>query len=113
MSATHGAEASLLTVTRTSSLPASCRARTCATVAATSAVSVLVMDWTTIGWVLPTNTPPTETVMVERRVLTGRKYTAGASPWRRRPREAPLEDLVLHDHAELQRGQPHFADEGS
>src|SRR5258708_207214 len=71
------------------------------------------MDWTTIGWVLPTNTPPTETVMVERRVLTGRKYTAGASPWRRRPREAPLEDLVLHDHAELQRGQPHFADEGS
>ena len=31
-------------VTRTNSLPASCRARTCATVASTSAVSVLVID---------------------------------------------------------------------
>src|SRR2546425_2122495 len=51
MSGTAWAAASLLTVTRTSSLPASCSARTCAAVASTSAVSVLVIDWTTIGWV--------------------------------------------------------------
>ena len=35
--------------------------------AATSAVSVLVMDWTTIGWQLPTWTPPTSTVGLRRR----------------------------------------------
>ena len=42
----------------------------------TSAVSVFVIDWTTIGWALPTCTPPTLTVTVGRRVLTGRKYSA-------------------------------------
>jgi len=31
---------------------------------ATSAVSVLVIDWTAIGWALPTGTPPTLTVTV-------------------------------------------------
>src|SRR5262245_53224421 len=67
MSGTARAASSLLTVTRTSSLPDSARARTCATVAATSAVSVLVMDWTTIGWQLPTWTPPTSTVTVRLR----------------------------------------------
>jgi len=45
-------------------LPAACSARTCAAVAAASAVSVLVIDWTTIGWALPTSTPPTLTVTV-------------------------------------------------
>jgi len=39
-------------------------------------VSVLVIDWTTIGWALPTGTPPTMTVTVGRRVLTGSKYRA-------------------------------------
>ena len=70
---TAWAAASLFTVTRTSSLPASCSARTCAAVAATSAVSVFVMDWTTIGWALPTFTPPTSTTTVRLResTLTG------------------------------------------
>ena len=44
ISGTARAASSLLTVTRTRSLPAWCRALTCATVASTSAVSVLVMD---------------------------------------------------------------------
>src|SRR3989442_2744038 len=61
MPGSSSAAASLLTVTRTSSLPASCSARTCAAVASTSAVSVLVIDWTTSGWVPPTLTPPTST----------------------------------------------------
>src|ERR1044072_7831473 len=41
---------------------------------AESVVSVLVIDWTTIGWALPTATSPTMTVTVGRRVLTGSKY---------------------------------------
>ena len=69
ISGTACAAASLLTVTRTSSEPASCSARTWATVASTSAVSVLVMDWTTIGWAEPTLTPPTTTVGVRRRCM--------------------------------------------
>src|SRR5438093_3780908 len=76
---TARAASSVFTVTRTSSLPAACKARTCSAVAATSAVSVLVIDWTTIGWALPTGTPPTLTVTVGRRVLTGTKYSAA---WR-------------------------------
>jgi hypothetical protein len=46
---TAAADASLLTVTRTSSLPARARSATCRVVDWTSAVSVLVIDWTTIG----------------------------------------------------------------
>src|SRR5437762_277371 len=72
MAGTARAASSVLTVTRTSSLPAACSARTCAAVAAASAVSVLVIDWTTIGWALPTSTPPTLTVTVGRRRLTAR-----------------------------------------
>ena len=46
----HGrAAASLLTVMRTSSLPAWASAATCSAVASASAVSVLVIDWTTTG----------------------------------------------------------------
>ena len=37
------------------------------TVASTSAVSVFVIDWTTIGWSEPTGTPPTRTVAEGRR----------------------------------------------
>jgi hypothetical protein len=55
----------------TSSLPARARSRTWATVAATSAVSVLVIDWTTIGWAEPTGTPPIRTVGVWRRGVGG------------------------------------------
>ena len=68
---TAAAASSLLTVTRTSSLPARASAATWRTVAATSAVSVLVIDWTTIGWPEPTGTPPTRAVTVCRRVRGG------------------------------------------
>src|SRR6266550_5966317 len=71
MSGTARAASSVLTVTRTSSEPAWWRARTCAAVAAASAVSVLVMDWTTMGWAEPTGTPPTSTVTVRRRRMSG------------------------------------------
>src|SRR2546427_1022766 len=66
MSGTARAASSLFTVTRTSSEPAWWRARTWATVPSTSAVSVLVIDWTTIGWAEPTGTPPTEAVTARR-----------------------------------------------
>ena len=61
MSGTAAAAASLLTVTRTSSLPACASRATWIAVASASAVSVLVIDWTTTGWALPTRTPPTST----------------------------------------------------
>src|SRR5882724_2763478 len=92
---TARAASSVFTVTRTSSLPAACRARTCAAVAATSAVSVLVIDWTTIGWALPTSTPPTLTGTVGRRRLTARNLA--------------LKDLVLENDPHRHRGQPHPA----
>src|SRR5688500_6166003 len=105
---TARAASSLLTVIRTISLPASCRARTCATVPATSAVSVLVMDCTTMGWALPTGTPPTRTVTVSRRVATGRNI-ASAPQGAARHR---LEDLVLQHHADLQRRDQALAGDG-
>ena len=49
MCGTAAAASTLLTVTRTSSEPARASSATCRTVAATSAVSVLVIDWTTMG----------------------------------------------------------------
>src|SRR5262245_59821110 len=71
MRGTAWAASSLFTVTRTSSLPASASAATCATVPSTSAVSVLVMDCTTIGWQLPTGTGPIHVVTVSRRLGNG------------------------------------------
>src|SRR3954463_2119979 len=56
------AAASLFTVTRTSSEPARASAAICVTEDWTSAVSVLVIDWTTTGASEPTRTPPTFTV---------------------------------------------------
>ena len=64
MTGTACAAASVLTVTRTSSEPAWASWATWMAVASGSAVSVLVMDWTTIGWSDPTSTPPTSTVGV-------------------------------------------------
>ena len=49
MAGTAAAASGVLTVMRTSSEPASASALTCATVALTSVVSVLVIDCTTIG----------------------------------------------------------------
>ena len=51
-------------VVRTSSDPASASSLHCVTVPAMSAVSVLVMDCTTIGASAPTRTPPTTAVTV-------------------------------------------------
>src|ERR1035437_2557614 len=66
---TAAAACSVLTVTRTSSDPARASAITWFTVEGTSAVSVLVMDCTTIGCLPPTFTPPTSTTTAWRRGL--------------------------------------------
>src|SRR6266566_8368420 len=99
---TARAASSVFTVTRTSSLPAAFNARTCAAVAAASAVSVLVIDWTTIGWALPTGTPPTLTVIVVRRMLTG----SNIAPLRA---ARPLENLVLQHDSQLNLVEPQVA----
>src|SRR5580658_5730295 len=64
MCGTALAASSLLTVTRTISLPARARAATCLMVPGMSAVSVLVMDCTITGAELPTRTPPMDEVKV-------------------------------------------------
>ncbi|GIW20198.1 MAG: hypothetical protein KatS3mg065_0494 [Chloroflexota bacterium] len=69
ISGTARAAASVFTVTRTSSLPAWARRATWRAVASGSAVSVFVIDWTTIGCPEPIGTPPTSTVTVGRRRL--------------------------------------------
>ena len=61
MPATAAALSSRSTVMRTISEPAFASAATCATVPSTSAVSVLVIDWTTTGASPPTMMPPTST----------------------------------------------------
>ena len=65
------AASSLLTVMRTISEPARARAAICWMVDSTSAVSVLVMDWTTTGADDPTRTPPILTVTDLRREMEG------------------------------------------
>src|SRR3990167_6715211 len=57
------------TETRTMSAPASSRRRICATVAATSLVSLLVMLCTAIGASPPTGTEPTHILRVRRRLI--------------------------------------------
>src|SRR5580700_1668905 len=64
MRGTAAAASSLLTVTRTSSDPARASAAHCWTVEGMLAVSVLVIDCTTIGASEPTRTPPTTAVTV-------------------------------------------------
>src|SRR6185437_10659934 len=65
------AASSLFTVMRTSSEPARAREATCWTVDSTSAVSVLVIDWTTTGASDPTRMPPILTVTAWRRWMDG------------------------------------------
>src|SRR6185369_558743 len=67
ISGTAAAASSVFTVTRTSCEPAWASRATWIAVASGSAVSVFVIDWTTIGWALPTRTPPTSTLTVDRR----------------------------------------------
>jgi len=71
MIGTAAAASAVLTEIRTSSDPASASSLTCAIVAETSAVSVLVIDWTTIGEPPPILTPPTSTVCDRRRTIGG------------------------------------------
>ena len=74
MTGTAWAAASLLTVTRTSSDPACASWATWMAVASASAVSVFVIDWTTIGCPEPIRTPPTSTLTVWRRSIMARVY---------------------------------------
>src|ERR671913_1757923 len=64
ISGTAAAASSLLTVMRTICEPACASAAICSAVAIGSAVSVFVIDWTTIGCADPTGTEPTRAVMV-------------------------------------------------
>ena len=65
--ATAAAADASLTVMRTSSLPARASALICCAVPSMSAVSVLVIDWMTIGAAPPTVTRPTFTATDLRR----------------------------------------------
>src|SRR5438067_1679060 len=67
--ATAAAASLVLTVRRTSSDPARASACTCRTVPSMSAVSVLVIDCTTIGAPPPTRTGPTKTRAEARRAM--------------------------------------------
>src|SRR5512146_420264 len=67
ISGTAFAASGTFTVTRSISEPACASSRHCATVDATSAVSVLFIDWTTTGAPPPTRTSPTFTPIVGRR----------------------------------------------
>src|SRR6187551_3157543 len=67
ISGTAAAASSVLTVTRTNSDPAFASAITCSAVPRGSAVSVLVIDCTTMGCPDPTGISPTRTVTVFRR----------------------------------------------
>jgi len=60
-------------VTRTISQPTSASAIDCRTVAATSCVSLVVIDCTRMGLVPPTPTPPIMTSLVGRRTVRKRE----------------------------------------
>src|SRR5829696_4508136 len=94
ISGTAAAASSLLTVMRTICEPARASATIWAAVAAGSAVSVFVIDWTTIGCADPTGTEPTRAVTVglrgandtrERVRVYGEIYKTAPAP---RAREA-------------------------
>src|SRR6266542_4613360 len=104
ISGTARAASSLFTVTRTSSLPAAWSALTWATVPDTSAVSVLVMDWTTMGRWLPTLTPPTSTSTVFLRLAT---LILSSNIPRRRARPALVGERAMGHNRRRQAG-PHF-----
>ena len=85
MCGTAAADSSLLTVIRTSSDPARASALTCATVPSMSAVSVLVIDCTTIGALPPMVTVPIFTARDFLRDVMGAFYrAAGGHPNRAR-----------------------------
>src|SRR5512138_559267 len=67
MGASAAAASASGTASRTTSAPASASARTCASVDATSAVCVQVIDWTAMGAPPPIGTAPMRTWRVWRR----------------------------------------------
>src|SRR6266481_8522925 len=82
MCGTAAAASSRSTVIRTISEPARESAATCATVPATSAVSVLVIDCTTIGAPPPTATLPTMTCVVLCRAWgPATSFCGGVTGW--------------------------------
>src|SRR5690349_9509380 len=85
MIGTAAALSSRSTVMRTISEPARASCMTCFTVASISAVSVLVMDWTTTGAPPPTMTPPT---------LTPTDFLRGAGPAIKPPRVCVTDKLM-------------------
>src|ERR1700675_3846982 len=105
ISGTAFAAASLLTVTRTSWLPAWARRATWIAVASASAVSVFVIDWTTTGWADPTRTPPTSTLTVGRR--RGRRESGELM---RSLRAAQAADDIETGDPDEEREQEHEAD---
>src|SRR5687768_12994173 len=80
MGATAAAAWLVLTVTRTNSEPARAKDFTCCTVDSTSAVSVLVIDCTTMGAVPPTRTEPTVTQTEGRRAWSMAVANRGNPP---------------------------------
>src|SRR4051794_2474576 len=109
ISGTAAAAAGVLTVTRTSSLPACASCATWIAVASGSAVSVFVIDWTTTGWALPTGTPPTSTVTVLRRVGLSRSAERAVVIARRSAPAAEAGDVERRDPDEEreQQGEAH------
>src|SRR4051812_42873892 len=67
------------TAQRMRSPPASATARICLSVASTSAVSVLVMDWTTTGAPPPMGTPPTFIWRADATAVKGTRRAADAT----------------------------------
>src|SRR6266576_3848628 len=104
ISGTAAAACSVLTVTRTSCEPACARRATWIAVPSASAVSVLVIDWTTTGCADPTRTPPTSTETVGCR--PGLRESGDATELA----AAHLARDVEHGHPDQEREQRHEAD---
>src|SRR5664280_1761639 len=85
ISGTAAAASGRFTVTRTSSEPATASSSACSVVAATSAVSVEVIDCTTTGAPPPIRTVPTFTAWVRRRVVWSIRSAASRYAQRYRP----------------------------
>src|SRR3954470_10651280 len=105
ISGTAAAAASVLTVTLTTCDPAWASRATWIAVPSASAVSVLVIDWTTTGCADPTRTPPTSTLTVGRR--RGRRVSGVAM----RGLAAEAADDVEARHPDDEREQEHEADD--
>src|SRR3954449_767226 len=105
ISGTAAAAASVLTVTRTSCEPAWASRATWIAVPSASAVSVLVIDWTTTGGANPMRAPPTSTLTVGRR--RGRRVSGVAM----RGLAAEAADDVEACHPDDEREQEHEADD--